>query len=206
MSDATTSEVTDPPNPSGERLIDAALEMIAERGYDAMSVGALAERAGVDKSAVYWHFGSKEKLLGAVLERVVKECVEGTRSGLTAERPGKLLDQLILGLRDRHLRRGSKLRVLLVILLERSEVDANARMLLRGYFESASAAIAEGMTASVPGLGDEEARAVGDLVGAMIQGVFLRCLVVDDEAEQLRLLRTVREAIVSLVRSRLPSP
>jgi AcrR family transcriptional regulator len=43
---------------SRERLLDAAIELIAERGYSASSVEALCRRAGVAKTALYWHFGS----------------------------------------------------------------------------------------------------------------------------------------------------
>jgi AcrR family transcriptional regulator len=199
--EATEKGTDDASNPSAQRLLDAAMEMIAERGYDAMSVGGLSERAGVDKSAVYWHFGSKEKLLHAVLERIVKESVEETLSGITGETPLERLDQLILGMRDRHLRPRSHLRVLLVILLERCDVDAHARALLRGYFENASGSIAAGIRASLPQLGDD-ASILGDLVAAMMQGAFLRCLAVEHDAERVRLLEEVRDAALTLIRSR----
>jgi AcrR family transcriptional regulator len=202
MNDTTHKGTDDASNPSAQRLLDAALEMIAERGYDAMSVGALSDRAGVDKSAMYWHFGSKEKLLHAVLERVVKASVEETLAGITGETPLERLDQLILGMRDRHLRPGSHLRVLLVLLLERCDVDAHARDLLRSYFENASGTIAAGIRASSALVGDD-ASILGDLIAAMMQGAFLRCLAVEDHAERVRLLEAVRDAALTLIRSRV---
>src|SRR5512134_3808416 len=61
---------------SREKILDAAVELIADRGYSATSVDALCKKAGIVKTALYWHFGSKEGLLAAVLERVAGEWTE----------------------------------------------------------------------------------------------------------------------------------
>jgi AcrR family transcriptional regulator len=52
-----------------ERLIDAALELFAERGYEGTSVGAIESAAGLAprSGALYKHFPSKRALLGAAL-------------------------------------------------------------------------------------------------------------------------------------------
>ncbi|RFU42790.1 TetR/AcrR family transcriptional regulator [Actinomadura logoneensis] len=54
--------------PTRERLFDAAIELIAERGFAAASVDRIAERAGVAKGTVYYNFGSKNALFTALLE------------------------------------------------------------------------------------------------------------------------------------------
>src|SRR6478752_3830377 len=68
---ATRAEVT--PNHRGtrsrERVLDAAEGLMAEQGYDAASVAALVERAGIPASSIYHYFGSKEGVLLAVMER-----------------------------------------------------------------------------------------------------------------------------------------
>ena len=51
-----------------QRLLDAAAELFAERGIEAASVDAIAERAQRTSGAVYDHFESKEGLLFALLE------------------------------------------------------------------------------------------------------------------------------------------
>jgi AcrR family transcriptional regulator len=62
-----------------EALLDAALEVFAERGYREATVDAIAERAGFSKGALYWHFKSKEELLSALLdERLDRPWREGT--------------------------------------------------------------------------------------------------------------------------------
>jgi AcrR family transcriptional regulator len=52
-----------------ERLLDAAEELVLEHGFDAMTVAAVAARAGVAKGAVYLEIESKHGLLEAVLIR-----------------------------------------------------------------------------------------------------------------------------------------
>jgi AcrR family transcriptional regulator len=46
-----------------ERLLTAALELFAERGYDATSAGQIAARAGVTEMTFFRHFPSKASLL-----------------------------------------------------------------------------------------------------------------------------------------------
>lgn len=47
------------------------MEVFNENGYDATSMGALADRLGVTKSAIYHHVSSKEELLELALERAL---------------------------------------------------------------------------------------------------------------------------------------
>jgi AcrR family transcriptional regulator len=46
-----------------EQLLDAALELFAERGFKATTTKLIAERAGVPNGLIYYYFGTKEKLL-----------------------------------------------------------------------------------------------------------------------------------------------
>jgi AcrR family transcriptional regulator len=49
-------------------LSDAILTLIVERGYDAVSVQEIAERADLNRATFYLHFTNKEELLIAALE------------------------------------------------------------------------------------------------------------------------------------------
>jgi AcrR family transcriptional regulator len=46
-----------------ERILDVALELFNEQGYDKTSLREIAERLGVTKAALYYHFERKEDLL-----------------------------------------------------------------------------------------------------------------------------------------------
>ena len=54
---------------SRERILDAAERLVAERGYTAASISLISKASGLPASSIYWHFGSKEGLLAAVVER-----------------------------------------------------------------------------------------------------------------------------------------
>ena len=51
-----------------KRLIEAAGELFAEQGYAGTSILHIAERSGISRGSVAWHFGSKDGLLWAVVE------------------------------------------------------------------------------------------------------------------------------------------
>ena len=59
-----------------ELILEAARESLREQGYSGTSIRAVAERAGVQLSLVHYHFGSKQAVLVAVLERENEKLLE----------------------------------------------------------------------------------------------------------------------------------
>jgi AcrR family transcriptional regulator len=49
------------------RILDTALELIAEKGFASTSTRELSERLGFTKAALYYHFRSKDDLLAALI-------------------------------------------------------------------------------------------------------------------------------------------
>jgi AcrR family transcriptional regulator len=91
-----------PAGPSGDtrrRILAAALDLFAERGYHATSMRDLARAVGVRESALYHHFSSKER----ILETVVHEQNLQSRA-LAAEHTERLrtrsLEQILAGLAE----------------------------------------------------------------------------------------------------------
>jgi len=64
MSTASTSKRA----ATRELILDRALEITHARGLDALTIGTLADAAGMSKSGVFAHFGSREELQLCVLE------------------------------------------------------------------------------------------------------------------------------------------
>lgn len=54
---------------SRNRILDAATEIAAERGYEGTSIGAVSAKCGLPASSIYWHFKDKDDLIAAVIER-----------------------------------------------------------------------------------------------------------------------------------------
>jgi AcrR family transcriptional regulator len=53
-----------------EQILDVALELFVEHGYDNTSLREIAERMGFSKAALYYHFPSKDAILMALHMRV----------------------------------------------------------------------------------------------------------------------------------------
>jgi len=53
------------------QVLEIAVQVFIEQGYDATSVASLAQRLGLSKSALYHHFESKEALLEVALEEAI---------------------------------------------------------------------------------------------------------------------------------------
>jgi AcrR family transcriptional regulator len=59
-----------------DRLIAAAIEVIAARGPAGASLSQIAKQAGVSKALVLYHFSGKDELLSAAVETVLGELIE----------------------------------------------------------------------------------------------------------------------------------
>lgn len=53
---------------SKERLFAASMTLLGQRGINSVSVEEIARAAGVSKGTVYYNFGSKDSMIGAMLE------------------------------------------------------------------------------------------------------------------------------------------
>ncbi|MGO2097628.1 MAG: TetR/AcrR family transcriptional regulator [Candidatus Microbacterium stercoravium] len=54
-----------------DQILEIAVQVFIEQGYDATSVSSLAARLGLSKSALYHHFASKEELLEVALDEAL---------------------------------------------------------------------------------------------------------------------------------------
>jgi AcrR family transcriptional regulator len=64
------------------RILEAALVLFAERGFDGASISAIASRAHVSRATVFWHFGDKATLFQEALRRMLVPFVEELRKTL----------------------------------------------------------------------------------------------------------------------------
>jgi AcrR family transcriptional regulator len=60
---------------SHQAILQAALELLAEVGFAAMSMDAIAARAGVGKTTIYRRYASKEELVADAIESIREEIV-----------------------------------------------------------------------------------------------------------------------------------
>jgi AcrR family transcriptional regulator len=70
-----------------ERILDAAEHLLVRHGYKKMTIDELASEAGLSKGAVYLHFGSKEDIALARIDRVIGELLVALQTVARAQRP-----------------------------------------------------------------------------------------------------------------------
>jgi AcrR family transcriptional regulator len=73
------------------RIVEAARDVLLERGHGGTSTRAVAEEAGVRLSLVHYHFGSKQRLLLDVLQHENEMLLERQRALYAA--PGPLAEK-----------------------------------------------------------------------------------------------------------------
>jgi len=78
-------------------ILDAAVELFAERGVSGASIAEITQRAGVAQGLANYHFGGKDQLISAVIDRWFQTIfdipqVEGTPD----ERLGGIIDGVLL--------------------------------------------------------------------------------------------------------------
>lgn len=77
------------------RILEAAAGLFAARGYERASISAIAARARVSRSAVFWHFGDKETLFREAFRRMLVPFAEEIARTLAHPDPAARLLELI---------------------------------------------------------------------------------------------------------------
>jgi len=121
-----------------ERIVEAAHDVLSEKGYHDATMDDIAERVGVSKAAIYQYFKSKEDLYRAILTARFQSMGEMVSSKLTggsfAECCQDFLDNLI--------KHSSGLRLGFEVISEASQNPTLAKI-AREYYRETAAAIQE---------------------------------------------------------------
>ncbi|HEX6365651.1 MAG TPA: TetR/AcrR family transcriptional regulator [Agromyces sp.] len=110
-------------------ILDVAVAAFNQYGYDATSMGVLADRLGLSKSAIYHHFASKDEILERALDEALG-ALEGVLGEPAAAR-GRAADRLD------HVLRGAvhvlvdKLAYVTLLLRVRGNTEVERRALAR---------------------------------------------------------------------------
>ncbi|MBN9631970.1 MAG: TetR family transcriptional regulator [Actinobacteria bacterium] len=145
MTDTRTAEPLRRGRPGYDQrgILEVAVAAFNEHGYDATSIGMLAERLGLSKSAIYHHVASKDELLALALD----EALDGLEGALRAaeEAPGTAADRLALVLREAVLVLADRLPYVTLLLRVRgnTEVERGALQRRRAFDHAVAALVAE---------------------------------------------------------------
>ncbi|MGQ0481547.1 MAG: TetR/AcrR family transcriptional regulator [Pseudonocardia sp.] len=179
---------------SSRRLLESAVELIAERGYERTTLVAIGERAGYSRGLVTDRFGSKEKLLWHLLEHhFVKWTEDSLYPDLAGLPAAAALNRAIERTRDNIRVAPTRIRAVYSILFESlvlvPEVRQRVALMHREHRASTAAMIAAGIAnGDVPATVDPEA--VADAWVATFRGVAYQWLL---DPETFQIDRALRE-------------
>jgi AcrR family transcriptional regulator len=112
-----------------ERLLRAAADVFADRGYDGTRVADIAAAAGVSNGALYAHFASKADLLVAALHTHGRRLL----ADMFAADPSRPLTDLLLVIGQGLLRRRDARGSLVIEALVAARRDADVARPMRDY-------------------------------------------------------------------------
>jgi TetR/AcrR family transcriptional regulator, regulator of autoinduction and epiphytic fitness len=114
---------------SRELVLTAALDLLGEVGYGALTVEAVAARSGVAKSTVYRHWGGKLELVADAFVELKREVFEPPPPGPLRERVMYLLERALAKQRDPKWRAAACVPALIEAAAHCEDVAAVSRML-----------------------------------------------------------------------------
>jgi AcrR family transcriptional regulator len=125
-----------------EAVLQAAVEVFNERGYDGASMEDLSLRLGIAKSAIYYHVSSKEELLRIALDRALDGWSEA--AGRARELDAPAIERLELLVRGTVAVLKEQLPYVTLLLRVRGNSDVEREALVRRRsFDQLVAALVE---------------------------------------------------------------
>ncbi|WP_433351878.1 TetR family transcriptional regulator [Microtetraspora malaysiensis] len=120
-------------------LVTAAAELFAEKGYRQTSFIDIADKAGISRGSIPWHFGNKLGLLEAVIDDQIQVVLAASASPAGEGSSGPL-EQVMSFIRL------PVTRLFITLLAEAVEVDSP----VREHYARLHAALREGAQARIP--------------------------------------------------------
>lgn len=154
------------------RILDAATEIAAERGYEGTSISLVSAKCGLPASSIYWHFKDKDDLIAAVIERSFAGWLAAWQlpdEGDARDRVAALAMQIAKALLDSP----DFIRLGLMLALERRPVEPRARAMFiqsraQTYYE-----LTNTMRELTPGLTDAQIHQLVTYAIAGADGLFI---------------------------------
>ncbi|OYD70351.1 TetR/AcrR family transcriptional regulator [Rhodococcus sp. OK302] len=186
---------------SRRRLIDAAIELLATRGYARTSLAAIGETAGVSRGLVTHHFGSKEQCIVEVV-RHIRLLIEADLLKPRELRGMEAIENLIRTYLKETWPESYAARALLVVIVEAltagpdllhavSENNVAIRTMIVNSLEEAVE------LGQIPQVSDPESAAV--VVSGILRGVLIQVLLDPEHVDR----ETAIKASIELTRAAL---
>jgi AcrR family transcriptional regulator len=179
---------------SRERILDAATEIAAERGYEGTSIALVSAKCGLPASSIYWHFKNKDDLIAAVIERSFADWLKAWQvpdEGAPRDRLVGLAMQIAKALLDSP----DFIRLGLMLALERRPVEPRARAMFLQARAQTHEELVKTVRELTPGLGDAEIHQLVTYAIAGADGLFIAKEIGGDAVDLLELFELHAQAL-----------
>jgi len=157
---------------SRQRILDAATEIAAERGYEGTSIALVSKKCGLPASSIYWHFKDKDHLIAAVIERSFASWLAAWQfpdEGDAPDRMKGMAMQIAKALLDSP----DFIRLGLMLALERRPVEARARAMFLQARAQAYGQLIDVIGELTPDLTDAQTHQLATYALAGADGLFI---------------------------------
>ncbi|MBU6529650.1 TetR/AcrR family transcriptional regulator [Streptomyces mayonensis] len=173
---------------SRRRILDAAVEIAGERGYDGTSIAAVSAKCGLPASSIYWHFRDKDDLIAAVIERGFKSwlaavALPGEETGTPLERVTAMATNVAKALADSP----DFLRLGLMLALERRPTEPRGRTVFLQVREIAHRRTVDVVRTLFPDLADDASETLTTYAIAGADGLFAHREITGDTVDLVTL-------------------
>lgn len=175
-----------------DEILDAALELFAQKGYDRTSVREIARQAGLSQAGLLHHFSTKEDLFLEVLRRR-----DDRSSDSAAPTHTHSVDRLIRAV-DRNANEPGLVRLFVAMSAESAEDDSEARAFFAARYEWLLEQIAEDVRrhqASGDIAADLDADDAASLLVATADGLQIQWLLNPESVDMPARIRTLWDAL-----------
>jgi AcrR family transcriptional regulator len=150
---------------------------MATKGYDGTSVADLVQESGLSPTSIYWHFGSKEGVLLALIERQQERVIAQTgQDHVDGADPPDRLRQALRG--AGHLLRDDPMfRLTMMLQLEITTGPPDRQEALRRVFTVGRRAGKEMLCGVFALRGEQRANQIAEQLGDIMQALLLGALV-----------------------------
>lgn len=197
---------------SRRRILEAAFELAAERGYDGMTLSQVTKHAGLPAPSVYWQFENKDELLAEVIEHYYREWKAGHTEWMSVTSDEPVDDQvrvLMLNLAQGLVEQPAFQRLGLLLTLERRVVELQARARFRAVRKEFRELQADWWLRVLPARDGVDmhgvARELADIVINLSDGLFVASQI-DDDIDMARRVELFTLGLQAIVREMLSAP
>ena len=171
---------------SRERILDAATEIAAERGYEGASIALVSAKCGLPASSIYWHFKNKDDLIAAVIERSFGDWLKAWQVPIEGSPQDRLVG-LAMQLAKALLDSPDFIRLGLMLSLERRPVEPRARAMFLQLRAQTFDQLVETMRGFTPDLTDAQVHQLVTYAIAGADGLFIAKEIGGDAVDLLTL-------------------